>query len=285
MGRFTSSLLLLLNPRERADFIIHYADMHFHAHKFVLHHHSAYFRTYFQMLSTPSASSSTLSPSDSSPSSNSSQPCNHPTIAHCIHLPQQTTLVEQTPVMAGDFELFLDHLYFSSHYCYPPCLPKTEVHLDADAPPISLTFPPITSLDWSHKSPQLRSAETSRSDHEYDESLLTLAHYFDCAAMMAQCEAVLLTEVEWNLKRKSSSYTVSQCVKWLQCADVYQLTMLKKAYIRLMAADKDLLEREEYEEEKKRWDKGLVMQVLEARVKSEGKGPSKQGRKKVRRQE
>ena len=29
-----------------------------------------------------------------------------------------------------------------------------------------------------------------------DESLLTLAHYLDCTAMMAQCEAVLMALVE-----------------------------------------------------------------------------------------
>ena len=146
-------------PRLVADFIIHY-DTDFHVHKLVLYHHSAYFRAYFQALL------------DSSSPSNGTQPCSsHPQIAHCIHLPRQTRLVEKTPVTADDFRLFLCHLYFSSHYCYPPYLPSADLDLSSDTPSLTvdfsspaleivsvplldLNFPPVPSIDWSDDSTQ-----------------------------------------------------------------------------------------------------------------------------------
>ena len=134
---------VLFPPREHADFVIHYDNTAFHVHKLILHHHSAYFRAYFQSLSRSSENSST------GPSSERSKRCCHPSITHCIDLPQQITLVEQTAVTAADLQLFLRHLYFSHHYCYPPYLPKTDIDLDAHNPPLSLAFPPTLSLDWS----------------------------------------------------------------------------------------------------------------------------------------
>ena len=101
-------------PRQHADFVIHYDDKAFHVHKFVLHHHSAYFRAYFKTL-TQSLDSSIPPPTKKRRS------CHHPSIAHCIHLPQQMYLVEEEGIVdAADFDLFLCHLYFSDRYCYPP---------------------------------------------------------------------------------------------------------------------------------------------------------------------
>ena len=82
--------------------------------------------------------------------------CNHPSIPHYIHLPQQITLVDNVMVDANNLCRFLCHLYFSSHYCYPPFFPKTNVDLEQDCACVSISFPPITSLDWSLTSPQLR---------------------------------------------------------------------------------------------------------------------------------
>ena len=177
--------------RDFIDFVIHYDSRAFHVHRLVLHYHSAYFRTYFQTLSSSTASASTTPSSDSAPA------CNHPSIAHSIHLPQQTTLVEKTPVTAADFRLFLCHLYFCSHYCYPPYLPQDDIDLNSAAPlslsfpPVvavyvarSLSFPAISSIDWSVESPQLRSSDGECKVLVHNEALLTLAYYFDCAAML-----------------------------------------------------------------------------------------------------
>ena len=182
-----SAVIIPFPPRQLVDFVIHDVDgIDFHVHKFVLHYHTVYFRAYFQ----------TLSQSSSSSSSDASQPCNHPHIAHCIHLPQQTRLVEGMAVTAADFRLFLCHLYFASHYRSPPYLPKTDIDLAADAVPLSLHFPPVRTIDWSDESPQLRTTEDGRCSQ--NEALLTLAYYLDCAAMMQQCEAVLLTQIEYG---------------------------------------------------------------------------------------
>ena len=101
--------IVLFPPRPLVDFLIHYDGADFHVHKLVLYRHSAYFRTYFDTLDAVATAQPTValrilradSPaqaplSDSgSPVSKKAKLCNHPHIAHCIHMPQQTRLVEQ----------------------------------------------------------------------------------------------------------------------------------------------------------------------------------------------
>ena len=132
---------VFIPPRQYADFIIHYDDTTFQVHKFVLHQHSACFRAYLEAF-IPRLTGSEQS-------SNEAHSCDHAHIAHCIHLPQQTGLVQQIPVTAADLQLFLCHLYFASHYHYPPLLPRADIDLDADPPTTCLTFPDISSLDWA----------------------------------------------------------------------------------------------------------------------------------------
>ena len=251
-------------PRQHADFVVHYEQKALHVHKLILHQHSAYFKAYFDTL----PSTSTASPSDNNTLVD--PPCNHPQIAHCIHLPQQTTLVLETSVTAAHFELFLCHLYFSAHYCYPPYLPRTDIDLDSDPPPLSHNFPPVTSLDWSDDSP-LRSAEGEGNYWAYNEPLLTLAHYLDCAAMMRQCEAVLLTKVARSETQSAPTMgLIKSSVLWLQYSDRYHLHRYKRECIAVIAeADKSMLETGQWKRAKSRWDKALVLQVLEARVRGE----------------
>ena len=254
-------------PRQLADFVIHYDDTAFYVNKFVLHYHSAYFRTYFDTLSSPTNSSSPTEP----PTSKKSKHCNHPSIAHCIHLPQQTDLVEKKPATAKDFRLFPCHLYFASHYCYPPSLPKSDVDLAASSPPLSLHFPSIPSLDWSNTSPQLRFTNEDGKFTAENKSLLAIAYYLDCAAVMAQCEAVLMTMVEWGKKSKDSEWIVTKSWFWLQHAARYKLVRAKGAFIRVIAADKGLLENERYKQAKQQWDKALLMEMMEGALMSKKK--------------
>ena len=260
---FPTSNAVFFPPRLLADFIIHYDNTAFHVHKVFLHHHSAYFRSYFDTLTAP--------PESSDPTSKKPKRCNHPSIPHCIHLPQQTTLVEQTAVTAADFRLFLCHLYFSAHYCYPPHLPKTDIDLDTETPPVSLSFSPITSLKWCDESP-LRSFDGDESGLISHESLLTLAYYLDCAAMMAQCETVLMTQVEEG--KDDIEWLISESLRSLKCADRYHLSKYKKACIEVFAADPRLLDREEYEKVRETWDKALMEEVITAWTKSNPPHPS-----------
>ena len=43
----TTETVVTFPPSELADFVLHYDNTAFHVHNFLLHHHSAYFRTYF----------------------------------------------------------------------------------------------------------------------------------------------------------------------------------------------------------------------------------------------
>ena len=259
-----SSNTVFFPPRQHADFVIHYDNAAFHVHTFVLHHHSAYFRAYFQTLSQLSASPL---------SSDDKQPCNHPHIAHCIHLPHQTELVCGGGVTAAEFREFLCHLYFSAHYCYPPFSPKTHVDLCADSPPLCITFPAITSLDWVGATSPMRSFvdKDGKTKLEYNESLLTLAHYFDCGAMTQQCEAVLLTMVEWAGKKQKSAWLRREGVHWLLYADRYKLARWKHACISVIAAaDDSVLQEEWYKTAKLQWSIALVTEIMEAGLKRNG---------------
>ena len=148
---------VLFPPRELADFVVHYDNTEFHVHRTILHHLSGYFNEYFQLLTAPQDSSTSATrkrarPSSPSSSTEEKQHRDYRTITHCIHVPLQTRSVEQTPVTAADFRLFLYHLYFSQHYCCPPYLPKTDIDLN-DPPPLSHTLPPITAYTTSSIGP------------------------------------------------------------------------------------------------------------------------------------
>ena len=256
--------------REHVDFVIHYDSKDFHVHKQILHHHSAYFRAYFLTLSPPPSRSKApkrrRAKRSSTPlSEEEAETCNHPSVPHCIHLPQQTTLVAETVVTAACFDLFLRHLYFSAHYCYPPYLPKTDVELSADPSPLSHTFPPITSLEWGVNCP-LRCTDVADTDLDSRESLLCLAHYLDCAAMITQCEAVLLTKVAGS-GWEHTLWLATHSVQWLLLCDRYKLDKAKKACIAAIAVEaKHVLDTDAYKLDKQKWDKALVLEVMEAAI-------------------
>ena len=258
-ARQRASPIVTFPPRELADFIIHYQNTDFHVHKFVLHHHSAYFRTYFDLLSPTSQNSS-------STSSDAAQFCNHSSIPHCIHLPLQRRLVEKQTVTVADLRLFLCHLYFSSHYCHPPFLPKTDVDLATPSPPLSLHFAAVLSLDWSDRGSPLRS--THDGEHfARNEALLTLAYYLDCAAMMRQCQAVLLTKVQYAKQSEEGGWLAGQCLEWLPYADRYSLRQWRAECIRIIAmlADHPALPKlAEYRRAKRTWHPALWLEVQAA---------------------
>ena len=260
-------------PRQHADFVIHYEQKALHVHKLILHQHSAYFRTYFETL--PPAALPTGRPAKRRKAKRSASPvaaegkekCDHPSIAHCIHLPRQTKLVEQKAVTAAEFELFLRHLYFSAHYCYPSYLPKTDIDLDADCAPLSLAFPPITLLNWYTGTTPLR---VNAGTFPRKEALLTLAHYLDCQALMAQCEAVLLKQVEVKGRVGDPAWVTSSAWLILPLCHRYHLETAKNACVSVVAAQDGLLQREEFRNAKRWWDKELVMQIMEEALKNRG---------------
>ena len=55
----TAETVIRFPHAQYADFVLHYDHTASHVHKFVLHHHSAYFRAYFDTLPAPSGSNAT----------------------------------------------------------------------------------------------------------------------------------------------------------------------------------------------------------------------------------
>ena len=158
-----------------------------------LHHHSTYFRAYFDTLASSHSG-------PSSASSGSAEFCNHQSITHCIHLPHQTKLVEAGAVTAADFRLFLSHLYFGVQYCYPPYLPTSDVDLD-EPPFVSLHFPILSWKEFGRCDRYSALLESLLRQGGVDGSaklfvcngaLLTLAHYLDCDQLVRRCDVVLL---------------------------------------------------------------------------------------------
>ena len=161
------------------------------------------------------------------------------------------------------FCLFLCHLYFARQYRYPPFLAVTDVDLTATAPPLSLHFPPVRSLDWSDKSRRLRSTDDGKL-FARNEALLTLAHYIDCAQMMQQCEAVCLTQVADGERGNNYLWLTSQCLESLQYADRYNMRVWKAACLRIIAADKGVSKTAEYRKAELTWGAQLLEEVQAA---------------------
>ena len=182
---------IFFSPRKHADFVIHYDVTAFHVHKLVLDHHSAYFRAYFDTLEPAESLCACTRPCKKA------KLCNHPSIAHCIHLPPQSRLVDnhldEGSVTADDFDDFLLYLYYGAHQSYPPFHPAAVLDLTSPTVSMSLYFPPVAGLDWD--TAKFEKSVTGRQ--VCDEALLFLAHYLDCAQMLAQCEAVLLSRLQW----------------------------------------------------------------------------------------
>ena len=129
---------------------------------------------------------------------------------------------------------------------------------------------PSGSSNSSSSSPSLSPSSSSvasdiTGDEEflYSESLLTLARYLDCVQTMQQCEAVILTKVNWAHEHRSAAmWLFVDCLLWLPYADRY---MDNKLCIDVIAgADRGMFERQELREAEEEWDAELWAEVVEA---------------------
>ena len=157
-------------PAKVSDFVVHYRSTAYQFHKFVLCHHSSYFRTYIEQLTDGQRAYPTDECSE------------HPDIAHCIRLPDSCGKVEAD---TNDFRLFLCQLYFAQHYS---CIPYTaQSHIELTAQP-----PPTVTLDYPHfrDSVQLSRHTSSVSDTSeplavYD-AIMSMCHYLECALVLSR---------------------------------------------------------------------------------------------------
>ena len=208
---------VVLPPRRLARLVIHYRDAAFHVHKFILYHHSAYFRTYIDQLTDGERAYSNDECSD------------HVSIAHCVRLPDRCGKVDAS---VDDFRLFLYHLYFPRQY---NCIPyhMADVHIDLTA-----DLPPTVSLD-SPAFPNCRELLAATSNEildapAIDEAVLSLCHYFDCALLLSRAEdnLRLVVGAEQQHSVTNSAAEIRACVE-LACK--FNLQRLKKACIVVLA--------------------------------------------------
>ena len=225
----------------------------------------AYLTAYTTASSPTSASSSASASSATDPTA---CPCAHPSL-RCVHIPTQRTVISGEAITEVDFDLFLRHLYFCAHYRFPPFLPADDIHLTATPPP-NITLPPYPVLNEQITSSLLRTR--ARADGSgtvklvWKESLLTLAQYFDCAALLARCEAVGRRRLE--LVRQAGAYFD------VLYAHQYSLREWKQRCIELILSDQRMKQRKEYALTAL-WEKQLLLDIIAAaneRVLSGGSG-------------
>ena len=159
-------------PAYLSDFVIYYRNTAYHVHKFILCCHSAYFRSYVEQL-TDGQRAYPLDECDQ-----------HPTVAHCMRLPDSCGKMEAN---SNDLRLFVCHLHFAEQYSCIPYKAASEVDLAGQPPPaVSLTRPVLTDSE------ELDDATSSRLDtfdaSKTNESVMSLCHYFDCAVLLSRAE-------------------------------------------------------------------------------------------------
>jgi len=166
-------------PALLSDFVIHHRSIAYHVHKFVLFHHSSYFRSYIEQLTDGQRAYPT-------------EECDeHPSVTHCSRLPDSCGKLEAT---ADDFRLFLCHLYFAQHYCCIPYTVAAHIDVSAELPPtVNLAYPDFRS--WEPLRKATSSIPFSVSQPAVYESVMSLCHYFDCAVVLARAEHNMLLVV------------------------------------------------------------------------------------------
>lgn len=174
-------------PGRHSDLVLHYRDTDFYVHKLVLEPKSEYFRAHFQ-------SDDVAVPGEGCVHS-------HPSVPHCLTVPDDLSqlLVPDVrfQVPPSSFALFLEHLYYPSHYCFPPYLPK--VHL-RDAVPDEDDQAALISLSPAYHKPVSIAAieqyglepEKNDLDLALCDSLLPLFHHFQCADALGRAMSCIL---------------------------------------------------------------------------------------------
>lgn len=174
-------------PGRHSDLVLHYRDTDFYVHKLVLEPKSEYFRAHFQ-------SDDVAVPGEGCVHS-------HPSVPHCLTVPDDLSqlLVPDVrfQVPPSSFALFLEHLYYPSHYCFPPYLPR--VHL-RDAVTEEDDQAALISLSPAYDKPVSVAAieqyglepEKDALDLEACDSLVPLFHHFQCGAALGRAMSCIL---------------------------------------------------------------------------------------------
>ena len=151
--------------------VIHYMDVSLPAYKQVLARKSAYFAVHPRLL----------------PSFNSCAVCGPASC--CLALPPLYTMHSKLRITEQQLRHFLCQLHFPAHYYCPPLSPPSNIDLDSSQPPspLSYSYPPPSQLSQAIEWDGFELADSLDV-----EAFLTLAHRFQCTALLARCDDILL---------------------------------------------------------------------------------------------
>ena len=254
-----------LPPLRLSDFVIHYRNADFHVHQFVLHHHSAYFRTYLDALQplVPvvrgkkrkrcSVDMSSLEERDGK--------CSHSPLVRCIELPDEFGIKSPVAGYASEnmFLLFLRYLYFCSILHSPPYSPKSDLLAALTDDTLTCTvFPP--SCVTKEELMKYTAIDVSTNNLVFCEPLVSLFHYFDCREALKKCEAVVLAP-----ERQRGSPTWG--LFWLPIAVRFEMKEVEQKCIEQVVRDKGFRVNDaRYKALLERLSPPSMMQVLEAAI-------------------
>ena len=227
-------------PFDVADFVIHYRNTDFYVHKFVLFHHSAYFRTFIREL----IHGERVYESDDCADDE------HPYVTHCIRLPNRCG---KRKTSVDDFRLFLCHLYFIPHYSCFPYRVATEIDLSVTpAPAVCLDWPALTT--WKQLLKATSSVFFASQTADTYLEVLSLCDYFYCAQLLSRCEdnMLLLVKEDRKPKGKDQKYECRMC---LQRASEFSLQRVKEACIPVVAARCCSARKESASKSKAQWER------------------------------
>ena len=129
-------------------------------------------------------------------------------------------------------------------------------------------LPPNDPLDWSSNTRELR-FNTVGASHQLckNEALLTLAHYFDCADMVGQCEYILSTQVGWAKKAAQTVWLANSCVFWLEYAERYKMEDWRNDCVSAIAGEASIIIASvEYDRAKQQWSNETLIEIMESVV-------------------
>ena len=238
-------------PAFLSDFVIHYRDTAYHVHKFVLCHHSSYFRTYFEPLIEGQRVYLKAECDD------------HHDVAHCIRLPDRCGKVEAD---SDDFRVFLCHLYFAQHYRCVPYTVATHVNLDAEpAPTVTLDCPAFRG--WEELDEATSSSLWTVEPPAVYEAVMSLCHYFNCDRVLSRAEDNCAALIEQALyDRANHDVAWSELWPCFLLALKFNLMRVKRACIPRLAecCMHGSSHKEQWESVRAQLDRDTLLEVMQA---------------------
>ena len=230
-----------LPPLLASDFVVHYRDTDFHVHKFVLHHHSGYFRNHLSV----TAPVGKVEKDDvvreggkrrrvtTSIIDEVSWECRYLAYVLCIHLPHD--FGDGRPVGVADFLLFLRHctsLRLSSSSRSHPRTPSQDAILDSLSvdSPISLAVPTDSLISGAVIHEYFKDDAAAPRRSSCSEPLPSLFHYFDCQEMQRSEQVIV---------RGSLSYCMDAWY-WLPLVVRYKMKAVEDACIEKLGRNKSV---------------------------------------------